>query len=52
MKLVRVLGESVPIWYLSEKVIWEGQGSSPIVIRAALALLDTQAFNLSEGPAA
>ena len=51
-KLVGVLGESVPIWYLSEKVIWEGQGSSPIVVRAALALLDPHTFNLSEGPAA
>lgn len=51
MKLVRVLGESVPVWYLSEEVIWEGQGASPIVVRAALALLDPHPFNLREDPA-
>jgi tetraacyldisaccharide 4'-kinase len=39
-KLVRVLRESVPIWYLSEEVFWEGDVSPPTAVRAALGLLD------------
>lgn len=40
MKLVRVLGDSVPVWYLSEGVFWDEPGTSPTAVRAALALLD------------
>ena len=39
-KLVRVLKESVPIWYLSEEVVWDEDGATPTAVRAALALLD------------
>jgi len=40
MKLVRVLGDSIPVWYLSESVVWDEPRMSPTVVRAALALLD------------
>jgi tetraacyldisaccharide-1-P 4'-kinase len=39
MKLLRVLEDRIPIWYLSEEVIWEEPGTTPIAVRAALALL-------------
>lgn len=39
-KLVRVLKESVPIWYLSEEVVWEESAAIPAAVQAALALLD------------
>ena len=39
-KLLRVLGESVPIWYLPEEVVWEDSVAPPTAVRAALALLD------------
>jgi tetraacyldisaccharide 4'-kinase len=51
-KLLRVLGDSVPIWYLSENVVWEEQGVPPVAVRASLALLDPPSLDFSEGPAA
>lgn len=51
MKLVRVLGDSVPVWYLSESVIWDEPGSSPTAVRAALALLDPPDLDSIESPA-
>lgn len=51
MKLVRVLGDSVPVWYLSETVAWDGPLVTPTVVRAALALLDTTDPDSIESPA-
>ena len=50
MKLVRVLGDSVPVWYLSESVIWDDSGTSPTVFRAALSLLDPPDPDSNESP--
>ena len=46
MKLVRALGGHIPIWYLSEEVIWEEPGTPPLPVRAALALLSANAPHL------
>ena len=51
LKLVRVLGDSVPVWYLSECVVWDEPGSSPTAVRAALALLDPPDLDSIESPA-
>ncbi len=51
-KLVRVLKERVPIWYLSEEVVWEESASTPMPVRAALALLDGTHHDSNPGPAA
>ena len=51
MKLVRVLGDSIPVWYLSESVVWDEDGSPPTVVRATLALLDQAAPDSIESPA-
>jgi tetraacyldisaccharide 4'-kinase len=50
-KLVRALGDSVPIWYLSEQVVWEDSASTPTAVLAALALLDADRHDSSESPA-
>ena len=39
-KLAQALGEAVPIWYLSEMVIWEDEQDSPRPVRMARALAD------------
>jgi tetraacyldisaccharide 4'-kinase len=39
-KLVRALGETVPVWYLSEEVIWEDGQNPPKPVRMAGALAD------------
>jgi len=49
-KLAQALGDSVPIWYLSEEVVWEEPGSMPSVIRAALSLLDGNASSEEDLP--
>jgi tetraacyldisaccharide 4'-kinase len=51
MKLVRVLGDSIPVWYLSESVVWDEAGVPPTLVRAALALLDQAAPDSIESPA-
>ncbi len=51
MKLVRVLGDSVPVWYLSENVVWDEPGPMPTAVRASLALLDPRTFDSGESPA-
>jgi tetraacyldisaccharide 4'-kinase len=43
MKLGRALGGHIPIWYLSEEVIWEVSDTTPFAVRAALALLSADA---------
>ncbi len=45
MKLVRAVGDDVPVWYLSEEVEWERADATPIPVRAALALVSTQAHD-------
>jgi len=51
MKLVRRLGAHIPIWYLSEEVIWEESGTTPMAVRAALALLSADALETGESEA-
>ena len=51
LKLVRVLEDSIPVWYLSESVTWDEPGSSPTAVRAALALLDPPDLDSIESPA-
>ncbi|MBT8462988.1 MAG: tetraacyldisaccharide 4'-kinase [Gemmatimonadetes bacterium] len=43
MKLVSALGDAVPIWYLSENVVWEGSGTEPSIVRSCLGLLEPRA---------
>jgi tetraacyldisaccharide 4'-kinase len=43
MKLVRAVGDDVPVWYLSEEVEWERPDATPIPVLAALALVSTHA---------
>jgi tetraacyldisaccharide-1-P 4'-kinase len=40
-KLVRALGETMPIWYLSEEVIWEEEYDPPKPVRMAETLVDS-----------
>ncbi len=40
MKLVGALGDAVPIWYLSENVVWEERGPEPSIVWTCLDLLE------------
>jgi len=51
MKLGLALGDQIPIWYLSEEVVWEEPGTTPFAVRAAFALLSAQALDSYENEA-
>ena len=51
-KLAQALGDTLPIWYLSESVEWCQSDGQPTPVRAALSLLPGGPFDSSPGESA
>jgi tetraacyldisaccharide-1-P 4'-kinase len=40
-RLVDRFGDRVPVWYVTESVVWQGDDENPAPLRAALSLVRT-----------